>query len=341
MIYGVILAGGKGERLWPLSRSSRPKQLIKLGQRTLLEEAYFRLSQIADEVWIITSKDLEGPVSSFLPDANIIAEPVSKNTAPACVYATALALARDPKALLVVAPSDHLIKDTTSFLACTRVALDIASQGYLVTFGVVPTYPATGYGYIERGDLLADCNGIHVFRIERFHEKPDEQTARQYIETKKFFWNSGMFVWPAQLFLNEAVTFVPQFARCLEKGLDVETFYKEAPTISVDYAVMEHTRRAAVVKATFDWEDIGSLAALDKIFGLTSNFNTVWGKIVQYDCENCVLVAEEGAVAAIGLRNLVVVRTGDVTLVIPRDQVHRVRELLAKIKEDSKFRHLL
>lgn len=341
MVYGVILAGGKGERLWPLSRTQRPKQLLGFGGRTLLEETYLRVSKVADEVWAVTSRELERTVSSLLPKATIIAEPMSKNTAPACVYTAALALARDPEALLIVVPSDHLINDIASFVACAEVALDLADRGYLVTFGIVPTYPATGYGYIERGDLLADYNGIRAFHVMRFHEKPEQQIAQKYVESGRFFWNSGMFVWKARLFLDEALTWMPQFSRCLERGVELETFYQEAPTISVDYAVMEHTRRAAVIEARFDWEDIGSLAALDKVLGSKDGSNTVWGEIIQDDCENCILVAEDGVIAAIGLRDLIVIRTADVTLVILRNQAQRIRELLIKIKENPRLQYLL
>jgi len=341
MIYGVVLAGGKGERLWPLSRTTRPKQFIALGGRTLLEEAYARVAGVADEVWVVTSSSLSQRVRELLPQATVIAEPVGKNTAPVCVYTAALAVAHDPDALLIVVPSDHLIRDTASFTACAKVALDIASQGNLVTFGIVPTFPATGYGYIERGESLTDRNGIRAFRVRRFHEKPDERTALGYLESKRFFWNSGMFVWPARLFLDEAIALTPQFADCLGHSPDLQLFYEAAPAISVDYAVMERARQVAVVGATFDWEDIGSLAALDKAVRPKDGPNTVWGEVVQDGCENCFLVAEQGVVAAIGLRDLIVIRTADATLVIPLDQAHRVRELVARINENPRLRDLL
>lgn len=266
---------------------------------------------------------------------------MAKNTAAVCAYTAALALAQQPDAVLIVAPSDHLITDTASFAACAKVGFELASQGNLVTFGIAPTFPATGYGYIEREGSLSSQDGIHAFRVRRFHEKPDEQTALGYLESKRFFWNSGIFVWPARLFLDEVVAHAPQFADCLGRGLDLQAFYEAAPAVSVDYAVMEHARQVAVVEATFDWEDIGSLAALDKAARPKDSVNTVWGEVVQEASENCFLVAEQGVVAAIGLRDLIVIRTADATLVIPRDQAHRVRELVTRISESAHLRDLL
>lgn len=341
MIYGVILAGGKGERFWPLSRVRRPKQLIKFAERTLLEDAYQRVSQIAERTWIITGRVIEEEIRKLLPGAEVIAEPVGKNTGPACFYTGALAIRDDPDAVLIVAPSDHVIRDVVAFMNCARLAVEIANQGYLVTFGVLPTRPETGYGYIERGNVLREGHGTKAFVASRFHEKPERATAEEYMRSGRFYWNSGMFVWRADVLSAQVACNAPDIVKALPDDLCLETFYARTPSISVDYAVMEKAERIAVVEATFDWEDAGSFASLERVFPPDERGNVIWGDALEIGAENCVLASEGGLVAAWGVSDLVIVHTPDATLVIPRSEAQRVKEILAELAKDPGRRTLL
>jgi mannose-1-phosphate guanylyltransferase/mannose-6-phosphate isomerase len=337
----VILAGGKGERFWPLSRTRRPKQLIKFGERTLLEEAYQRVSRLADRTWVITGTVIEEEIRKLLPGADVIAEPQGRNTGPACFYTAALALREDPEAVLLVAPSDHVIRDINAFVDCARLAIEVAGDGYLVTFGVVPTRPETGYGYIERGNLLREEHGTKAFVAERFHEKPDHATADSYMRSGMFYWNSGMFVWRGDILVEQVRRNAPDILKALPDDLSLDAFYRDTPSISVDYAVMEKAEKIAVVEATFDWEDAGSFASLERVFPPDEKGNVLWGDALEIGSENCVMVSEGGIVAALGVRDLVIVHTPDATLVIPREEAQRVKEILAELGKDPKRKSLL
>ncbi|MEO0181583.1 MAG: sugar phosphate nucleotidyltransferase [candidate division WOR-3 bacterium] len=341
MIYGVILAGGKGERFWPLSRTRRPKQLIRFGEKTLLETAYDRVSQIADRTWIITGLLIEGEIKKLLPQAEVIAEPIGKNTGPACFYTGMLALREHPEAVLIVAPSDHVIKDVKAFLDCARLAVEVANKGYLVTFGVLPTRPETGYGYIERGDFLGEGYGARAYVAKRFHEKPDRATAEEYMRSGRFYWNSGMFVWRADVLYEQVKRNAPDIVKAMPPDMNLEAFYRDTPSISVDYAVMEKAEKIAVVEATFDWEDAGSFASLERVFPPDERGNVIWGDAIQMGAEGCVLASEGGLVAVWGVRDLVVVHTPDATLVIPRSDAQKVKEILAELGKDPKRKSLL
>ena len=335
MIVPVILAGGKGERFWPLSKEGRPKQLVKFGERTLLEEAYLRAKLLGEPILVLTSKEIEAKVRELLPEAEVVAEPVGKNTAPACYYAARWALREVGDATLVVMPSDHVIKDREGFARTARFAARLAEEAYLVTFGVKPTRPETGYGYIERGEPLLEEGELKAYRALKFHEKPKREVAEEYLRSGRFYWNSGMFVWKARVFAEAVERYAPEVARALPEDLDLERFYGAAPSISVDYAVMEHAERLAVVEARFDWEDAGSFASLFRVFPADERGNVRWGEAVVIDVENSVLVAEGGVVAALGVEGLVVVHTPDVTLVLPVSEAQRVKELLHKFKEEK------
>lgn len=341
MIYGVILAGGKGERFWPLSRAKRPKQLIRFGDRTLLEDAYFRVGQVAEKTWVITGTIIEEEIKKLLPGANLIAEPQGRNTGPACFYTGALALRDDPEAILLVAPSDHVIKDVDSFLDCAKLAIEVAKEGYLVTFGVLPTRPETGYGYIERGDSLRKGHGTKAFIAKRFHEKPKSATAESYMRSGRFYWNSGMFVWRADVLVEQVSRNAPDIVKALPGDFSLEDFYRDTPSISVDYAVMEKAEKIAVVEANFDWEDAGSFASLERVFPPDEKGNVLWGEALEIGSENCVLASEGGLVAAWGVRDLVIVHTPDATLVIPREEAQKVKEILAELGKDPKRMSLL
>ncbi len=335
MVVSVLLAGGKGERLWPLSREGRPKQLVKFGERTLLEEAYLRAKLLGERVLVLTSKEIEDKVRELLPDAAVVAEPVGKNTAPACYYAARWALREVGDATLVVMPSDHIIRDREGFARTARFAQELAEEGYLVTFGIKPTRPETGYGYIERGGLLREREGLKGFVALKFHEKPKREVAEKYLRAGNFYWNSGMFVWKASVFAQAVERYAPEIARAMPESLDLEAFYSKTPSISVDYAVMEHAERIAVVEAAFDWEDAGSFASLFRVFPADEAGNVRWGRVVALETEGSVLVAEGGSVAVLGVKDLVVVHTPDITLVIPVSEAQRVKELLHKFNEEK------
>ncbi len=339
--FALILAGGRGERLWPLSRDRAPKQFMRVGEKTLLEATLDRIRPVVapERTWIVTRAVLAETVQRLAPGYPVLAEPEGKNTAPAIALGCHVALQEGgPDAILVVLPADHVIEPLESFVRAVQTAMETAKQGFLVTFGIPPTRPETGYGYIEAGaPLTPQTEDIPVYRVRAFHEKPDRATAESYLHRGTFYWNSGMFVFPAQVLLEEFRRYQPEIASALE-DLDVQdperlrSFYQRVPEISIDYAIMEKSDRIAMVRAPFQWEDVGSLAALEAVLPRVGA-NAVQGKAVTLEAQDNVLVAEgDGLIAVYGVQDLVVVHTPDVTLVVPKKDAQRVKDLLKVLK---------
>jgi mannose-1-phosphate guanylyltransferase len=346
-LFAVILAGGRGERFWPYSRRSRPKQFLPLlGDRTLLEETMDRLAGLvpADRILLLTSEDLAAgsrEVLRPLPASGVYGEPFARDTAAAVLYGAVRARRADPNAVCLVFPADHVIRPIHSFHADLTVAIGLANEGALVTIGVPPARAETGYGYVEAGDPWPGLPT--AFRVRAFHEKPDAARAQGYAVSGRHFWNAGMFAWRADAIVAAAREAMPEMSPALDRliadwvgddgGAAARAFYEGAPAISVDYGILEKARTLAVVRATFEWDDVGTWPAVQRIRETDDDGNAVIGHVIARDTTDCVLVAEDGLLATLGVSGLVVVRTRDVTMVAPADRAQEVRTLVAAVRE--------
>ncbi|MEX3788527.1 mannose-1-phosphate guanylyltransferase/mannose-6-phosphate isomerase [Paraburkholderia sp. BR14374] len=348
-IHPVVLCGGSGTRLWPMSRGGYPKQYLALtGEHTLVQQTALRLRGI-DGVTVpivVTNNEQRFLVAEQLRQvdvgsASIVLEPASRNTAPAIAVAALLALRDTPDALLLVLPSDHVIAGEAAFVKAVEAAAQIAKDGRLVTFGITPTEPHTGYGYICAGAPLID--GTQSFAVDSFVEKPDAATAQRFIDEGRYYWNSGMFMLKASTYMDELRRYEPEIARQAELSLqsaqrnfdfvwlDADAF-AACPNISVDHAVMEKTQSAAVVAvADLGWNDIGSWTALADIAERDAQNNALIGDVLTDAVSDSYIRAEHRLVAAIGLENVVIVETADAVLVAHRDQAQDVKKIVAQL----------
>lgn len=355
-IIPVILCGGAGTRLWPLSRSAFPKQLLPLvSENTMLQETLLRISDWVDvgAPVVICGNDHRFLVAEQLRQINItpaaiILEPVARNTAPAIAAAAMTLQLQDD--LMLVLPADHVITDIAAFEAAVRSAAVCAAQGKLVTFGISPTTPETGYGYIQSGQALAGAQGC--FEVARFVEKPNASTAQQYLETGDYFWNSGMFLFKPSVYLSELERFAPAIVSAVDTAvaksypdLDFLRLYEEAfsqsPSDSIDYAVMEKTRHAAVVPASVGWNDVGSWNALKDVQACDAEHNTRRGDVYLSQVHNTLVRAESRFVAALGVSDLLIVETSDAVLVAHRDYAQDVKSIVAHLESSGRTEHKL
>lgn len=355
MIHPVILAGGSGTRLWPLSRELYPKQLLKLvTENTMLQDTLLRLTGIAElgAPIVVCNENHRFMVAEQiralgLNHADIILEPVGRNTAPAAAVAALRALSSGNDPLLLILPADHFIRDTAVFHRALQTGVRFAEQDRLVTFGIVPEAPETGYGYIKKGRALdepgPDKNSIAV-AIDRFAEKPDLDTAVAYIDSGDYCWNSGMFLFRAKTLVQEMENWVPEIvAACkhaLAKGKkDLDFFrldcgaFEACPSDSIDYAVMEKTARGVMIPLQAGWSDLGSWEALWQAGTKDAHDNVVQGDVLLHDVGNSYLRADSRLVAAVGLKDHIVVETADAVLISPRSEVQDVRSLVDKLKK--------
>ncbi len=353
-IIPVVLSGGSGTRLWPLSRAVLPKQLLPLvTDNTMLQETLTRLSNWAEvgDPLVVCGNDHRFLVAEQLRQVNltpeaIVLEPVARNTAPA-IAAAAITL-QDKDVLMLVLPADHVITDVAAFEAAVRRASVAAGQGRLVTFGIEPAQPETGYGYIQSGDALADADGC--FNVARFVEKPDAATAQQYLDAGNFYWNSGMFLFKPSVFLAELQQYAPDMVSAVSnavaqsyKDLDFvrlhEASFAESPADSIDYAVMEKTTLAAVVPASMGWNDVGSWTALKEVQDNDADGNATRGDVYLKDVKNTLVRAESRFVAAVGVEDLLIVETSDAVLVAHRDCAQDVKNIVDHLKAHGRSEH--
>ncbi|MCO5735825.1 MULTISPECIES: mannose-1-phosphate guanylyltransferase/mannose-6-phosphate isomerase [Stenotrophomonas maltophilia group] len=346
-IVPVILSGGSGTRLWPLSRAAYPKQFLPLvGDDTMLQATWKRVASIAGAAPIVVANQEHRFMAAeqlreckVLPQA-LILEPVGRNTAPAIAIAALQALANGEDALLLVLPSDHVVRNEAAFHAAVKQAAIAAEGGKLVTFGIVPTAPETGYGYIKA------AVGEGVRAVDRFVEKPNLATAEQYVASGEYFWNSGMFLFKASRYLGELETLQPTIlAACrqaLDKAardndfirLDAEAF-AASPNDSIDYAVMEKTADAAVVPLDAEWNDVGSWSALWEVSDKDADGNACHGDVIVLDCKDSYAYGNR-LIAMVGLQDVVVVETDDAVFVGHKDRVQDVKEIVGRIKRDGR-----
>lgn len=345
-LHPVILAGGRGERFWPLSRRNRPKQLLPLlSDHSMLSDTVDRLSGLARprDMFVITAGDLVGAVREAapqIPHHHVVGEPVGRNTAPAIALAAWWLREAGDDAVAVVLPSDHRIEPAERYRAELEAAAWIAlERRAIVTFGIPPTRPETGYGYIEVGDPIEPGSSVHT--VAAFREKPDAATAARYLSGGRHLWNAGIFVFSPAVMLEEIHEHAPEIAALLPTLTErlgdwteqaLERYYASAPSISIDYAVMEKSRRALVARAGFAWDDLGSWAALAEGTARDPRGNVARGRAVLIDSDGVVAFADGGMIAALGVKDLVIVRTSDATLVVSRDRVQDVRAVVERLK---------
>jgi mannose-1-phosphate guanylyltransferase/mannose-6-phosphate isomerase len=367
-MYAVIMAGGSGTRFWPLSREQMPKQLLKIGgEDTLIQQTVSRILPLVriEDVFIVTSQSLADSIGYQLSskfdrpwDGNFILEPEAKNTAPALGLA-ALHLQRlDPESIMVVLAADHSVRKADEFLNLIRKAGEAARQDYLVTLGIKPNRPETGYGYIKAG---GKCEGpwltahgpddATVHKVEAFVEKPDLETAKEYLESGRYYWNSGIFVWKTGTFLHEIEKLAPSLHKGLmeiRKSIDTDReaevirgVFKNLDPISIDYAVMEKTDRAAVIAADIGWSDVGSWTALDEVSERDAAGNVISGNVIDIGSRDSIIYAEKRLVATIGLKDAVVVDTPDATLVCSKERAQDVKKIVDEVKKRKSGEHLI
>jgi mannose-1-phosphate guanylyltransferase/mannose-6-phosphate isomerase len=346
----VILSGGSGTRLWPLSREAYPKQFLPLvGEDTMLQATWRRVAPLASAAPIVVANEehrfmvAEQLRQIDCTPSAILLEPVGRNTAPAIAVAALQAMAEGADPLLLVLPSDHVIADAPAFQAAVRRAEPAASQGRLVTFGIVPSGPETGYGYIRAGAALAD--GVHA--VAQFVEKPDEATARSYVASGEYAWNSGMFLFRASVFLAELARQQPAMLAACRAALEGasrdadfvrldKAAFAACPSDSIDYAVMEHTDAAAVLPIDVGWNDLGSWSALWEVAEQDGNGNAHHGDVLAQDCRNTLAWGDGRLLALLGLENVVVVDTADAVLVAHKDRVQDVKGIVGKLKAEGR-----
>jgi len=373
-VKAVILAGGSGTRLWPLSRTQLPKQFLRLqGEKTLLDTTVHRLAPLIEEkdVLIVTgSEHAKGEAYNSLQHFQTLLEPTGRNTAPAIALAAAWLLyqsrqshqsseAEDP--IMVVLPADHIIKEKEAFQVSLKQAIDAAKQGSLVTFGIEPTRPDTGFGYIKANKPLStghqqaeeqretENSNSPTLDVIKFAEKPDEETANRYLQAEDYYWNSGMFVWRASAILEEIKIHLPELHRHLsaisnqwvEKGLQTENCefseddWGKMPNISIDYGVLERSNKVALVPCDIGWSDVGSWDAVHEIAQHDSADNALQGRVIVKDCKNSLIHSNKRLVTAVGVEDLCVVETQDALLITKRGESQRVREVVDLLKQDK------
>jgi mannose-1-phosphate guanylyltransferase len=352
MLHAMIMAGGGGTRFWPRSRSARPKQFLTFsGERTLLQGTLDRIeAQVPRErTWVITGGAHQAEAAAQLPElakSRIVGEPMGRDTA-ACIGLGAALIAReDPEGVMIVMPADHVIEPVQEFRRAAHAAEQLAEAHpeALITFGIPPVYPATGYGYIHRGEAVDQRQQITAYRVQAFKEKPRFDQAEQYVASGEYYWNSGIFVWKAATIIAELRTHKPKLMEGMERvaaawgtARQDDVFHKEyesAEKISVDFAVMEKARQVLVVQAPYQWDDVGSWLALERRNPQDADGNTVRSKHLGIKTSNCVIVADPGhLIATIGVSDLVIVQDGNATLIANRVEEGTVKEIVEMLKK--------
>ncbi|KZL90189.1 mannose-1-phosphate guanylyltransferase [Clostridium magnum] len=351
MIHAVIMAGGKGERFWPKSRRMMPKQLLSLTDdgKTMIQLTVDRLKKLCskENTYVVTNNDYCAKIKEQLPQIekeNIIVEPFGKNTAP-CIGLAAMNIAKnDPEGVMIVLPSDHLIKNNILFLNTLKSAIELAEKGdNIVTIGITPSYAETGYGYInfeEETEKLDSCN---FFKVKRFVEKPDRKKAEEYLVSGNYLWNSGMFVWKVSTILKNFKMHMPELYSGLVKisetmNSDINKTviydeYEKFESISIDYGIMEKAKNIYTIPGNFGWDDVGSWTSLERVQVSDELGNIKKGNVIDIDTQGCIIQGKDKLIATVGVENIVVVDTDDATLICAKDKCQDIKALLNKMKE--------
>ena len=348
--FAVIMAGGYGSRFWPLSRNHTPKQYLKLfGDKTLIQYAFNRNSRVfgKNNVFICTNPLQQKIISSqvAIKKENFILEPLPRDTAAAIGFSTLALMEKFGDCVIATVASDHLIKRIGAYERTIRKAISIArNSGQIVTIGIPPTYPSTAFGYIEREERLS----ANAWKVRMFREKPNKETAEEYISSGKFFWNASMFVFKAGVMLDAIKKFLPKHFEAFEvirkSNLNRSVIKKEFPRlekISIDYGIMEKAENVSVVKGEFDWDDVGSWNALERVVGTDKEKNTVRGLFAGLESANNIVFSDSGIVACIGIEGMVIVKTRDAVLVCRKNDVERVKELVKELEKKNRTKKFI
>ncbi len=356
MINTMIMAGGKGERFWPKSRLSTPKQLLPItGEKTMIEETIDRILPLSskENIFISTNKKLKAQIQNILTDIsdeNYILEPEPRDTAPAIALATAIIGKKYPGSVMIVLPADHYIIDSDIFREDLKIAANIAKEtGCLITFGINPARIETGYGYIELGEIINSSYENPAYEVKSFKEKPDFITAKEYVEKGNFVWNSGIFIWTTTAIMEAFEKHLPEMFEGIIKIQDIlensgniteiEEVFKTLPKISIDYGVMEKAENVLSMKARFRWDDVGSWPALERVFKSDENKNIIKGLWVGRDTNNSIILGDdENLIATLGLNNMVVVKEKDSILIMSKDKAQDLKKVVEQIKEDENLK---
>lgn len=355
-IYNVIMAGGGGTRFWPLSRQAHPKQLLNLsGEDALINETIKRINTLTDKenLFIVTNEKqidlLKDTVGDMCKHANVLPEPSARNTAAAIGYAAFNIMKKHGDGVMCVYPADHYIKNEVEFINVLNKAIKVADENEkLVTIGIAPTFPSTGYGYINF-DKEIEYNGI-AYDVVEFVEKPNYEKAKSYVQSGKYVWNSGMFVWKVSKILEDFKRYLPKVYDKLEKlsefiGTDKEEkmlqeIYPTIPSISIDYGIMERSNDVVVVPGDFGWNDVGSWDVLGAIYPTDENGNICRGETIEIDTKDCIVYSEDKLIATVGIRDLIIVSTDDAVMVCKKDKAQDVKKIVDKLKEKNNANYL-
>ncbi len=356
LIYALILAGGTGTRLWPRSRRDRPKQLLPLfSKRTMLQETCDRIVSIvpASHILVITNEGYVETVREQLPDLppdNIIGEPRGRGTAPAIGLGALHIQKIDPRAVMISLHADHYVENAQAFREAILHAAHVARLGYLVTLGIEPRNPETGYGYIHRGDLIEKLDGQAVYRVAEFVEKPNEETATRYLASREYYWNSGIFAWKISTLWSEYERLQPKLCSQLNKiapalgtpraRATIKRVWTHVPTETIDVGIMEKSNRVAVLPIDVGWSDVGSWATLLDLLPADGETNVVVGDHVGVDTSSSLLYSPNRLIATVGLKDVIVVDTEDAILVCPKNRAQEVKHLVEALKQKNKDKYL-
>jgi len=353
----IIMAGGAGTRFWPVSRKNKPKQFLPIvSEKTMIEETIDRLSPRVplNNTYTIANPEKTEIAKSLLPglpDENFLVEPLGKNTAPSLILATARIFLQNPRAIVAALPADHLIKNPSLFLQKFDAAATAASSGdYLVTFGVPPAYPATGYGYIRfsKDNPLKTLEEV-FYNVQEFKEKPGLEQAKVFLKEGNYFWNSGMFLWQAGVFAQKLERFAPDMFSYWTKILEalktndsarISSLFEEMPSLSIDYALMEKAEGVLMAKGDFGWSDVGAWSSLAEIWPRDKTGNALKGENIILDSQNCLVYNPGKLTALIGVKDIIVVETDDALLVVHKSQDQKVKDIVEEIKKKKKTNYL-
>ncbi len=358
--FTVILAGGRGERFWPHSRLHRPKHLLPIvGDTPLLKQTIDRLGDTVphENIYVLTNREQRKSVLEICPQLSsqqVIGEPVGRDTTAATGLATLLVKNRDPDAIFAMLASDHIIHDTARFQADLNVAFETAeSEKALVTIGIKPTNPATGYGYIQKGKVEKEISGKNIYQVTRFVEKPNLKTAETYLKSGEYYWNASMFVWQVPVITNALAVHRPQLwdvfkeidqrlAKGDELDLLLDEYYPKIEKISIDYAVMEKAERVLTIESAFDWYDVGEWPAIERHYEADEHGNIAHGTMIAQDASgNIVFNTDDRLTALIGVKDIIIAQTPDATLVCHKSQAQDIKKLVQKISENPDWKHLI
>jgi mannose-1-phosphate guanylyltransferase len=359
MLHAVIMAGGSGTRFWPASRQLKPKQLLRMGaNRTMLQATFDRMQGLvsSEHVLVLTNEQLSDAVMEQLPELpveHVIGEPFKRDTAPCIGVAASLVQAADPDGVMIVMPSDHVIEPRAEYHRAIRVGLELIEKNpeLIVTFGIRPTYPAESFGYIQRGKVIDTAPGTLAFLVDCFREKPNRKTAEEYLAAGSFYWNSGIFMWKASTILSALQEFEPEMFGHIQNiagGIGTTRFqegfrehFEKIKGKSIDFAVMERYPKIAVIEASFSWDDVGSWQAIARLIKPDDHGNSFDGPYLSIDSSGMIVRTDaEHLVVTIGMQDTIIVHTPDATLVAPKSEEERVREVVKQLTELGLVRYL-